>query len=68
MYSPPFHPLLIDARIEDLHRARGTSIQPHRRREDRDSRASARFGWLRRTGIRRLEVADASSATWSPRS
>jgi hypothetical protein len=68
MYSPAFHPLLIDTRIEDLHRARGTSIHPHRGREDRNSRASTRFGWIRRAGIRRLEVADGSSATWSPRS
>jgi hypothetical protein len=68
MYSPAFQTILADARVEDLRRARGTSIQPHHGREDRDPRATARFARLRRTGIRGLEVAGASSATWGPRS
>ena len=38
MYSPAFHTALINARIEDLRAARGTSIEPRRPREGRSRR------------------------------
>ena len=62
MYSPAFQMRLAEARIEDLRRARVTLIQPHRSREDRNSRAAARWGQLSRAGIRRLVFADPSRA------
>ena len=62
MYSPAFQADIAHARIEDLRRARGTSIQPHRSREDNDPRPSARWDLLSRVGIRRLEFADPSRA------
>lgn len=68
MYSPTFHKLLADARIEDLHRARGTSISTYRSREDRTRRAAVRWGLLSRAGMRRLVFADPSRATSGPRS
>jgi hypothetical protein len=68
MYSPAFHTMLIDARIEDLRRGRGTSAQAHRSREARSPRSTTLFARLRRSGIRRLQVADASSLTGSQRS
>ncbi|MBV8945511.1 MAG: hypothetical protein JOZ95_08825 [Solirubrobacterales bacterium] len=68
MYSPAFQALLIADRIEDVRRARGTSIQPDRSREAGDLRVTAPRGWISRVGIRRLVVADASSAPRGPRS
>ena len=41
MYSPAFHTALIDSRIEDLRRSRGTSIHPRRTRGRRNPRAFA---------------------------
>jgi hypothetical protein len=64
MYS---HTLLIDARIDALRRARGTSTQPQRDREDRGRRGNERH-LLRRAGIRALELAGAPGAAWTPRS
>ena len=62
MYSPALQTLLIEARIEDLRRARGTSIHSHRSREDHNARAGARWGLLSRVGMRRLVFADPSRA------
>jgi hypothetical protein len=59
MYSPAFQKDTADARIEDLRRARGTSIHLH---GSRDPRPAARWGLLRRAGIRRLVFADPSRA------
>jgi hypothetical protein len=39
MYSPAFHTALIDSRIEDLRRSRGTSIHSRRARRHRSPRA-----------------------------
>lgn len=41
MYSPAFQNVLIEARIEDLCRSRGTSIPPRRTRGRRNARAFA---------------------------
>ena len=60
MYSPAFQTDIANARIEDLRRARGTSIHPHRSREDRNPRPAARWGLFSRAGIRRLVFADPS--------
>ena len=62
MYSPAFHMLLADARIEGLRRARGTSRHPDSGREDSNPRPAARWGLLSRAGIRRLVFADPSRA------
>lgn len=62
MYSPALQKDIADARIEDLRRARGTSRQPHRSREDNDPRPAARWGLLSHGGIRRLVFADPSRA------
>jgi hypothetical protein len=62
MYSAAFHPPLIDARIEELRRARGKSMQSHLSRDDRNPYAAARSGLLSRLGIRRLVFADPSRA------
>lgn len=68
MYSPALETLLIDARIEDLLRARGTLILPRRGRDHRNRGAAARWRLRRRGRLRGLEVTGASSATWSQRS
>jgi hypothetical protein len=62
MYSPAFQTVIADARIEDLRRARGTSIQPHRSREDGNPRPGARWGLVSRAGVRRLVFAHPSRA------
>jgi hypothetical protein len=62
MYSPAFQTVITDARIEDLRRARGTSIQAHRSGEDSNPRPAARRRMLGRAGIRRLLFADPSRA------
>jgi hypothetical protein len=48
MHSPALHKLLIDARIEDLHRARRTSIQWDRVREGREVRTTRPSAWFTR--------------------
>jgi hypothetical protein len=68
MYSASFRTLLIDARIEDLRRARGTSIHPDRSRGARNPRGTAAWEWATRVGIPRLEVADVSTPPGGPRS
>jgi hypothetical protein len=60
MYSTAFQTVIADARIEDLRRARGTSIEPHSSAEDSNPGPSARWGLLRRAGIRRLVFANPS--------
>jgi hypothetical protein len=67
MYSPAFQMLLIDARREDLRRARGISLPRHRGHEERKLDGGARWSLLGRVRLRGL-LAAASSATWSPRS
>jgi hypothetical protein len=62
MYSQAFHTLLIDARVEDLSRARGTSRQWLRSRKDRSARPAGRWWSLSRSGLRRLELANPSRA------
>jgi hypothetical protein len=62
MYSPAFHKDIADARIDDLRRARGTAIEPHRSREGNSSRPAARWGLLSRAAIRRQVFADPSRA------
>jgi hypothetical protein len=57
MYSPAFRTVLIDARVEDLRAARGTSVQPDGGRGARNPRATARWGLLSRVGIWRLAFA-----------
>jgi hypothetical protein len=66
MYSQAFVTLLADARIEDLRRARGTSMQPHGPREPRHPRAAAPRGLLSRVGVRRLAFAAPSRTTSGP--
>lgn len=68
MYSPAFQLLLVDTRIEDLRRARGTSIRPYPSREDRTRRAPARSALLSRLGMRRVALADAFRTASGPRS
>jgi hypothetical protein len=62
MYNPAFHRVISDARSEDLRRARGTSRQPRRNREDHQPRPAARWGLLSYVGIRRLAFANPSRA------
>jgi hypothetical protein len=62
MYSPTLHTRLADARIEDLRRARGRSIQPYDSLEDGKPRRAARWASLSPAGIRRLVFADPSRA------
>jgi hypothetical protein len=62
MYSPAFQTVITDARIEDLRRARGASIQAHRSGEDSNPRPAAFWGLLSRAGIRRRVFADPSRA------
>jgi hypothetical protein len=54
MYSPAFQKDIADARIEDLRRARGTSIHPHGSRHPRPQRVGD------------CSVARASGAWYSP--
>ena len=46
MYNSAFQTLLADARVEDLRRARGTSIRPYGSREARNSSANDVNGFL----------------------
>jgi hypothetical protein len=62
MYSPAFQTIITDARIEDLRRARGISMQPHRSGADSNPRPAARSGLLSRVRIRRPAFADPSRA------
>jgi hypothetical protein len=62
MYSPAFQTVIADARIEDLRRARATSIHPHRSSEDSNPRSDARRRLLSLPRIRRLAFADPSRA------
>jgi hypothetical protein len=57
MYNPAFQTVIADARIEDLRRARATSRQPHRDREDNDPRPAARWGLLSHAGVEGLSSA-----------
>ena len=62
MYSPAFHTIIADARVEDLRRARAMSIHPHRSAEDSNPRSDARGGLLSLPRIRRVAFADPSRA------
>jgi hypothetical protein len=62
MHNPALTTLLADARIEDLRRAGGTSIESHRSREARSTRAAVRWRMLSRARVRRLVFAAPSRA------
>jgi hypothetical protein len=62
MYSPAFHTVIADARIEDLRCARAMSIHLHRSAADSNPRSDARWGLLSLPRSRRLAFADPSRA------